>query len=114
MLRRYVPLRIGANGLLIVAAWAFVALFLALGGWSFYAFWRGRTTIVPNQPATSLVLAGPYRLTRNPMYVGMLFLLIAWAEALRRHTPDRLPALVPEADVSAPADGRLDLTAHPA
>jgi O-antigen ligase len=43
-----------------------------------------------------------------------LFLLIAWAEALRRHTPDRLPALVPEADVSAPADGRLDLTAHPA
>jgi protein-S-isoprenylcysteine O-methyltransferase Ste14 len=46
-----------------------------------YAFWRARTTINPLKPAntSSLVCSGVYRITRNPMYVGMLFLLTAWA-----------------------------------
>ena len=76
VLRRYVPLPIGGGGLRVVAAWAFVALFLALGGWSFFAFWRGRTTIIPNRPANTLVLYGPYDYTRNPMYVGMTLLTV--------------------------------------
>ena len=47
-----------------------------LGGWGILTFWRHRTPVIPGRPATSMVTAGPYRFTRNPMYVG-LFLLYA-------------------------------------
>jgi protein-S-isoprenylcysteine O-methyltransferase Ste14 len=47
-------------------------------------FLRARTTINPLRPggATSLVTSGIYRLTRNPMYVGLALQLLAWAAYL--------------------------------
>ena len=48
------------------------------------AFRRARTTVNPLKPesASSLVSSGVYKVTRNPMYVGMFFLLLAWAAFL--------------------------------
>ena len=48
------------------------------------SFRRARTTINPMKPeaATSLVSSGIYRITRNPMYVGLLFVLVAWSAGL--------------------------------
>jgi protein-S-isoprenylcysteine O-methyltransferase Ste14 len=45
------------------------------------SFRQAKTTINPMKPesTSSLVSAGIYKVTRNPMYVGMLFLLMAWA-----------------------------------
>lgn len=45
------------------------------------AFRRAKTTVNPMKPdaATSLVSSGVYRITRNPMYVGLLLVLLAWA-----------------------------------
>lgn len=45
-----------------------------------WAFRRARTTINPLRPqrTSALVSGGVYRLTRNPMYLGMLSLLLAW------------------------------------
>jgi len=45
------------------------------------SFRRARTTVNPMKPetTTSLVCSGIYRVTRNPMYVGLLFVLVAWA-----------------------------------
>ncbi|MCC6197835.1 MAG: isoprenylcysteine carboxylmethyltransferase family protein [Burkholderiales bacterium] len=45
------------------------------------AFVRSRTTINPLHPGrtSALVTGGVYRVTRNPMYVGMALLLLAWA-----------------------------------
>jgi protein-S-isoprenylcysteine O-methyltransferase Ste14 len=45
------------------------------------SFSRARTTVNPHKPeaATSLVTSGIYKFTRNPMYVGLFFLLVAWA-----------------------------------
>ncbi len=45
------------------------------------SFRRARTTVNPTRPdaATSLVTSGIYRVTRNPMYVGLAFVLFAWA-----------------------------------
>ncbi|MGD9602184.1 MAG: isoprenylcysteine carboxylmethyltransferase family protein [Gammaproteobacteria bacterium] len=45
------------------------------------AFRAARTTLNPLRPerVSVLVTSGVYRVTRNPMYVGMLCLLLAWA-----------------------------------
>jgi protein-S-isoprenylcysteine O-methyltransferase Ste14 len=45
------------------------------------SFRRAKTTVNPLHPeaASTLVVAGIYRLTRNPMYLGMLLLLLGWA-----------------------------------
>jgi protein-S-isoprenylcysteine O-methyltransferase Ste14 len=47
---------------------------------AFLSFRRTKTTINPLKPETAshLVNTGIYRLTRNPMYLGMLIVLIAW------------------------------------
>lgn len=45
------------------------------------AFRQAQTTINPLKPETSsaLVSSGVYSFTRNPMYLGMAVLLLAWA-----------------------------------
>lgn len=51
------------------------------GTWS---FWRARTTVNPTRPeATStLVATGAFRVTRNPMYLGLFLVLAGWAAHL--------------------------------
>lgn len=53
------------------------------------AFHKSRTTINPLHPenTSALVTGGIYRLTRNPMYVGMALLLLAWAVYLSAWLP---------------------------
>jgi protein-S-isoprenylcysteine O-methyltransferase Ste14 len=43
-------------------------------------FWRARTTINPIRPdkASAIVSAGIFGITRNPMYVGLAFVLTGW------------------------------------
>lgn len=45
------------------------------------SFRRAKTTVNPLKPetASALVVRGVYRVSRNPMYVGMLLVLLAWA-----------------------------------
>ena len=42
-----------------------------LAAWGWLIFRRARTTRVPGESSTTLVTGGPYRFTRNPMYVGL-------------------------------------------
>lgn len=76
LLRRSMPLTIGWDVPRMIAAWAFIGLFAALMAWSFVWFARHRTTIIPNQPANALVRRGPFRFTRNPLYLAMALLAI--------------------------------------
>jgi protein-S-isoprenylcysteine O-methyltransferase Ste14 len=48
---------------------------------AFVAFWRSRTTIDPFHPhlARTLVTHGVFRFSRNPMYLSLLLLLVAYA-----------------------------------
>lgn len=50
--------------------------------WGIATFWRARTTILPFEPASALVRHGPYRFTRNPMYVGMTVAYVGAAFAM--------------------------------
>ena len=45
---------------------------------------RAKTTLNPLKPETtsSLVTSGVYRFTRNPMYLGLVLALLAWAAFL--------------------------------
>lgn len=53
---------------------------LVIGMLGVITFHRAGTTSNPGKSAqvSVLVTSGIYRLTRNPMYIGVLFLLIAW------------------------------------
>lgn len=61
------------------ASVALIGIAFDIGG--ILSFRRARTTINPLKPdkTSSLVSSGLYRFSRNPMYVGMLLLLIAWS-----------------------------------
>lgn len=58
-----------------------VAIGLTLDVLGILSFRRARTTVNPLRPrqVSSMVTDGVYRYTRNPMYLGMATLLLAWA-----------------------------------
>lgn len=61
----------------------------ALAGEALVRFVRERTTWHPTHPerATTLVIRGAYRWTRNPMYLGLLLVLAGWAAWLGSLAP---------------------------
>jgi protein-S-isoprenylcysteine O-methyltransferase Ste14 len=57
---------------------------LVLLVWCVAAFYfRGRGTLAPWDPPRALVATGPYRVSRNPMYVAVVLVLSGWALAFR-------------------------------
>jgi protein-S-isoprenylcysteine O-methyltransferase Ste14 len=56
-------------------------LALALVGWAIVAITRADSNVPTNLPTTTLVESGPYRFTRNPIYLGMFLGLIGLAVA---------------------------------
>lgn len=55
----------------IILALPFLVFGVGLSAWSIGLFRQVRTSLVPIAPSTALVTQGPYRLTRNPMYLGL-------------------------------------------
>ncbi|MBV2130375.1 methyltransferase family protein [Arsukibacterium indicum] len=66
-------------GWILAAAFTVAGIVIALSG--VLAFRRANTTVDPRVPqqTSSLVIRGIYRYSRNPMYLGFLLLLTAWA-----------------------------------
>src|SRR6516162_3309673 len=77
VLNRQWPLPVGEGAVINVLALTFAFAGLALAVSSIRNFRRSRTSIVPIRPATALVISGPYRFTRNPMYVSMAAMTFA-------------------------------------
>lgn len=54
-----------------VVGWILLVLWILLAAWAVATFRRAGTDVVPTRPASVLVTSGPFRLTRNPMYVSL-------------------------------------------
>jgi protein-S-isoprenylcysteine O-methyltransferase Ste14 len=62
-----------------VGAWLLVACWAGLAGSSIRLFRRKQTSMITFRPASALVSIGPYTFTRNPMYVSLALLTLAFA-----------------------------------
>lgn len=69
------PLPPGMGHVLIAAG-------LGLCLWSAVWFRRKRTPILPREAPRALIVEGPYRINRNPIYTGFALILLGWALAL--------------------------------
>jgi protein-S-isoprenylcysteine O-methyltransferase Ste14 len=68
-------------------------LALALVAWAIVTITRAGSNVPTNLPTTTIVGSGPYRFTRNPIYLGMFLGLIGLAIAF--DNPWLLMMLVP-------------------
>lgn len=55
--------------------WLAVGIGLALFAWTLWTFMHHRTTVNPYVAASSLCTGGPFRYSRNPIYLGDWFIL---------------------------------------
>jgi protein-S-isoprenylcysteine O-methyltransferase Ste14 len=67
-----------------IAGIAFVVAGVGIALAGVKSFARANTTVNPIRPAatSSLVVTGVYRFSRNPMYLGMVLVLLGWAAYL--------------------------------
>lgn len=79
---------------LLFLGYTCVALAVACSAWAMLTFRSMRTAIIPHQPATQLVRTGPYRFTRNPMYLSLTIGYLGLALVLNSVWPLALLPLV--------------------
>lgn len=60
---------------------------LAFMVWGMATFARSRTPVVPVRPARLVVTGGPYRFSRNPMYLGITIGYVGLAALLNQAWP---------------------------
>ncbi|MCQ4280367.1 isoprenylcysteine carboxylmethyltransferase family protein [Pseudomonas stutzeri] len=72
-LSRAVPLDLPEYELTFYAGWVVVAVGIALMLWSALEMFRYRTTINPYGKPSSLLQSGPFRFSRNPIYLADTF-----------------------------------------
>jgi protein-S-isoprenylcysteine O-methyltransferase Ste14 len=77
-----VPIDRPSTAVTLAGAVIGIVVWLALDGAATLFFRRAGTSMIPIRPSTALVTTGPYRFTRNPMYLGMAFLYMGLAFAL--------------------------------
>jgi protein-S-isoprenylcysteine O-methyltransferase Ste14 len=70
---------VALGGWRVPLGWALVLAFAVWNGWSLWLFARRGTGLLPGQPTEAMIEQGPYRLSRNPLYVGMLALYLGLA-----------------------------------
>lgn len=54
-----------------IAGWALVAMGVAINASAWVAFLRAKTPVIPTSPTTTIVTNGPYRFSRNPLYLSL-------------------------------------------
>jgi len=93
LLARYLPLVTAFGPLYQGLGYGLIAVSLGLIGWSALWFRRKHTTIEPHHEPTALIVEGPYRISRNPIYLALLGLLIGYVLISGALSPLPLPFL---------------------
>lgn len=78
LLNRYLPLATLPAPYAGLLGRGLAALGMLCALWPLLQFFMARTGIVPFSEARALVTGGLYRLTRNPMYLGLTFMLVGY------------------------------------
>jgi protein-S-isoprenylcysteine O-methyltransferase Ste14 len=80
ILHNYIPGPTIVDPLIVHYSWITFLIGGAFPTWAIITFRRAHTTLDPTDPgkASRLVIHGPYRLTRNPMYLGLFLVLFGW------------------------------------
>lgn len=71
------PVHLG--GWRLPVGWALVSFFVGWNGWSLWLFRRHATGLLPGQATHAIIEEGPYRWSRNPLYLGLLALHLGLA-----------------------------------
>lgn len=77
LLAKYIP--IFNIQIPIIAYVMSAAIGFGLATWSAVWFLRKKTTIEPRHVPTTLIVEGPFRINRNPIYTGMVLVRLAFA-----------------------------------
>lgn len=90
------PMQLNAIVIQNIAGWTYNIAATLLLVWCFVLFLRRKTTIIPGNPVDTLVTDGPYRYSRNPMYlsIALYHLGIAMATGIIWHVFTFVPTLI--------------------
>ena len=80
-----IPLDLGIAGRGL--AWLLAAAGFGLFAWALATLWRHHTTVNPYKAASELATDGPFRFTRNPIYLGDWLLFAGVALLLKTAWP---------------------------
>jgi protein-S-isoprenylcysteine O-methyltransferase Ste14 len=77
VLGSYAPLPLGFRAWFVQPLGALiVVLALSLMVWSFMTFRAEKTTILPHQAAERMIVRGPFAISRNPIYLSEVILMV--------------------------------------
>lgn len=74
-LNRFFPFHLGLGRIGYIAGFIIISVGIFLLIFAIGVFMARKTTVMPTRAPDKLVTDGIYRITRNPMYVGMLLIL---------------------------------------
>lgn len=63
----------------MIAAWALIAVGFFLRVWATFLFYERRMKVIKLVPQKNLITSGPYRFSRNPLYLGGNFFIFLGA-----------------------------------
>ncbi|MEW5896836.1 MAG: isoprenylcysteine carboxylmethyltransferase family protein [Nanoarchaeota archaeon] len=72
---------------------ALIPLGLALTSWAGYLFHKTKTSLKPYEAPKFLVTSGPFQISRNPMYLGLVLVFLGTTITLGSLTPFLFPVL---------------------
>jgi protein-S-isoprenylcysteine O-methyltransferase Ste14 len=84
----------GTRPATLLAGWLLLAVGASLLLWAVRTFIRAPTALMPFQPASRIVTSGPFRFSRNPMYVALSLMYVGLSLLTRMVWPILLLPLV--------------------